>query len=926
MDKQLIERLAHSRKTLADVSGYPQTVRKGEEEGGCGVVGFCCTKPVPGRHIYEPSKQMHNRGNGKGGGLAAVGLVPEQLGVSRQVLDECYMLHVALLDPKVRPEVEQEFITPHFELATSAPLDKVGDWQAVGDLEVKPPDVWRYFVRVKPKVLDAFVEKNGLGAMGRREAEDEYVSQNSFRLNQKFYASLGQQRAFVLSHGRNIMILKVVGYAEAIVKYYQIEDLRAHVWIAHQRYPTKGRVWHPGGAHPFAAMNMALVHNGDFANYHSVSEYLKQRDIYPQFLTDTEVSALLFDLLDRTYHYPLEYIIEALAPTTELDFDRLPKDKQRIYRAIQMTHIHGSPDGPWFFIIARNVARENKFQLIGITDTAMLRPQVFALCEGAVQVGVIASEKQAIDATLQSLAKEDRRICPVADCYWNARGGSHTDGGAFLFNLARVEGVPPSNRGQDARDTGDGLRMTCTDKFGRPVPMPKANQPCDFSVDVARGGYSSMGVPPMGSRAILALHGRDARDTHGQDAHATEEQIDAYLRQGSAASLFEFVRDDVKTWSFEVFRSICQTLSERGVSPESTAAVIEVFTLLNDRKYPTGGKKRSHILHILRSELFRLFRSLPKITASDAGLGAYRLIDLPTAKALRGPARGETTLVIDAAGFPPEGDHSDASLLCDAFIKGWKHFITFDLHGQRFHGCGLGPDTDDVTIDIYGSSGDYLGSGIDGLTITVHGNGQDQLGQITKRGKLVVHGDVGQTFMYGAKGGSVFILGNGAGRPLINSVGRPKVVINGTCLDFLAESFMAGDPLAGGGFVILNGIALDEDGQVVPLAEPYPGSNLFSLASGGAIYVRDPHHKIVNQQLNGGKFTALTPADWDLILPYLQENERLFGIRIDDLLTVDGQPHQPEEVYRKVTPVVLKALAKVATLPGKEKKQAGVKS
>src|SRR5512136_3340684 len=96
---------------------------KGEEEGGCGVVGFCCTKAVSGRHIYEPSKQMHNRGNGKGGGIAAVGLVPEQLGVSRQVLDEHYMLHIAMLDPNVRAEVEREFITPHFDVAASAALD-----------------------------------------------------------------------------------------------------------------------------------------------------------------------------------------------------------------------------------------------------------------------------------------------------------------------------------------------------------------------------------------------------------------------------------------------------------------------------------------------------------------------------------------------------------------------------------------------------------------------------------------------------------------------------------------------------------------------------------------------------------------------------------------------------------------------------------
>jgi len=159
-------------------------------------------------------------------------------------------------------------------------------------------------------------------------------------------------------------------------------------------------------------MNMALVHNGDFANYHSVTEYLKQRNIFPQFITDTEVSALMFDLLSRIYKYPVEYIIEALAPTTELDFDRLLPEKQKIYRAIQASHMHGSPDGPWFFIIARNLLVNHRLQLMGITDTAMLRPQVFAFVDGEVQVGLIGSEKQAIDATLLSLSKEDKRICP----------------------------------------------------------------------------------------------------------------------------------------------------------------------------------------------------------------------------------------------------------------------------------------------------------------------------------------------------------------------------------------------------------------------------------------------------------------------------------------------------------------------------------
>ncbi|MGA2499267.1 MAG: glutamate synthase, partial [Tepidisphaeraceae bacterium] len=233
----------------------------------------------------------------------------------------------------------------------------------------------------------------------------------------------------------------------------------------------------------------------------------------------------------------------------------------------------------------------------------------------------------------------------------------------------------------------------------------------------------------------------------------------------------------------------------------------------------------------------------------------------------------------------------------------------YRLRGQRFTGASLGANTAGVRIDVYGSSGYYLASGIDGMAIHVHGNAQDQVAQILKLGKLVIHGDVGQTFMYGAKGGDVYVMGNAAGRPLINAVGKPRVVINGTCLDFLAESFMAGDPINGGGFVILNGITFDEHGNMIEQPSPYPGSNLFSLASGGAIYIRDPHYKVVEEQLNGGVFSRLGDKDWRLIRQYLQENERLFGIRVEALLTVDGQVRDPAEVYRKVSAARLQVLA-----------------
>jgi glutamate synthase domain-containing protein 1/glutamate synthase domain-containing protein 3 len=884
MNAATIRLLTRSRGLLATGAGSLGR-RKGEEEGGCGVVGFCCTEPVRAKHIHEPSKQMHNRGNGKGGGVAALGFVPEQLGVTRQVLDDFYMLHVAYLDPAVREDLERKYIAPYFDLAACNILDTVKDWTSVPDLEVRPPDVWRYFVRVKPEVLDSFVARHQLAALGRDEAEAEFINQNTFRLNQEFYASLGEKKAFVLSNGKNMMILKAVGYAETITKYYKLEDLQAHVWIAHQRFPTKGRVWHPAGAHPFGGINTALVHNGDFANYHSVCEYLAQRHIYPQFLTDTEASVLLFDLLARTYHYPLEYIIEALAPTTELDFDRLPRNKQALYRAIQATHIHGSPDGPWFFIIARTLPAEKKFQLMGITDTSMLRPQVFAFSDGEVQVGLIASEKQAIDAALRSLYEDDSRICPVADRYWNARGGSHTDGGAFIFELS---------------PWGARYRMSCTDKFGAPVPMPAPPKPCDLSYQLPRRMHARCSAPEP----------CDFRASYDVRCASLKKELQQELEAGGGAALFEYARARVADWDLGHVRELCEDVAALAREPKYVAACIEGLTLLNDRRYSTGAKRHSHVLHLVREALGILFGSLPEIAAGEgAAQSPFRLIDYQTRRLLRAPHPSESTLVINSRSFPPEGPECDSALLLDAYLRGWRHFIVFNCAGQRFTGCGLGPGTTGVTIDVYGSSGDYLGSGIDGLTITVHGNAQDQLGQIIKSGRLVVHGDVGQTFMYGAKGGEVYVMGNAAGRPLINSVGRPRVVINGTCLDFLAESFMAGDPLNGGGFVVLNGVTFDENGRLLPLSEPYPGSNLFSLASGGAIYIRDPHQYCVPAQLNGARFKALADEDWDLIRPYLEENERLFGIKVDDLLTVDGEERPPSQVYRKVVAVAGAALA-----------------
>jgi glutamate synthase domain-containing protein 3 len=401
---------------------------------------------------------------------------------------------------------------------------------------------------------------------------------------------------------------------------------------------------------------------------------------------------------------------------------------------------------------------------------------------------------------------------------------------------------------------------------------------------------------------------------------AISQAVRGALAAADNTDFLRYFAQNLNNWNYASLIFLCHELTMVGQeSDKARAAAIDILAYLNDRRYATGDKKRSSVLQIIRDGLRRMFNAVPGFDSDSSG--QYRRLDWASRGELRAPCGNEKVLVIDARDFPPEGEDCDARYIVSAFQQGWRNFICYGYHGQRFTGCGLGKETDGVRIDVYDRSGDYLGSGIDGLEIRVHGNAQDQLGQIMKRGKLVVYGDVGQTFMYGAKGGEVYIMGNAAGRPLINAVGRPKVVINGTCLDFLAESCMAGDPLTDGGFVILNGMEFDEkSGQVKELNSPYPGSNLFSLASGGAIYVRDPHGKVADEQLNGGEIVPLSQADWELILPYLQENESLFGISVEnDLLTVKGEKKTFSEIYRKVQPVRLTVLASANTLTPKEK-------
>jgi glutamate synthase domain-containing protein 1/glutamate synthase domain-containing protein 3 len=838
----LARQIIHARKKTVGSIDPREFTRKAAAEGGCGVIGIASSVQIEGRHLLQSLMQMRNRGNGKGGGAALAGLEPAAFGVDSSTLSEDYLIAVAYLEEAARPDVERQFIIPKFE------IDHTHEFPLHGELEPGPPKVVAYFARPKSGALAEFVKTSGLSALSKEELEDEFVYRNSYELNRSFYAALGDTRAFVLSHGKDLLVLKLVGFGDDVFRVYGLEHMKAHIWIGHHRYPTKGRVWHPGGAHPFVGLHEALVHNGDFANYASVCSYLAQHNIRPLFLTDTEVSALVFDLHHRTFKYPLEYVIETLAPTTERDFTMLPEEKRRIYGQLQASHIHGSPDGPWFFLLAQSLQRgagPREVRLIGITDTSMLRPQVFALQQGEAgqpSIGFAASEKQAIDAALQSLSESDGCFWTRPDRIWNARGGSHTDGGAFQFNVMR---------GPDGE-----AELHCRDKFGRQIEIAEISAPYRGEIRI-----------------------------NGASGPALDDPFDR-------------VREDLRSWSYADLQGFLGRLLNSELDRRDQ---LKLLSLLLDRRTDTGQMRRSSVLTILDQAL-----ALWLVAIKDDSNGHF--IYHAQGWALPELSEPRPAVALDAMGFPAQGPDSLALEIVSLVDRGFHHIVVMNVRGQRFIANALGGDTSGVRIDVFGSSGDYLASGIDGAQVIVHGHAQDQLSQIMKSGKLVVHGDVGQTFMYGAKGGEAYVLGNAAGRPLINAVGKPRVVINGTCLDYLAESFMAGDPLADGGFVVLNGISFDGGGRLIDLETPYPGGNLFSLASGGAIFLRDPNRTVGVDQLNGGKFSEMSPDHWALVRPLLEENERLFGISVSRLLTYKGGAAAPEFVYRLIIPAGHKAL------------------
>jgi len=337
----------------------------------CSIFGAMDTsgRRFSGEGVIRAIANMHDRGNGLGGGFAIYGLYPEYAGL--------YAFHVMFLSPEGKEETES-FLKENFKLVYQEEVP-TGPTPAIKH----PPLVWRYFLDIGQHQPE-------------EQSEDDYIVGRVIEINTRLSDS------FVFSSGKNMAVFKGVGYPEEIADYFCLEQYEGYLWTAHGRFPTNTRGWW-GGAHPFSILDWTVVHNGEISSYGINRRYLEQFGYCCTMQTDTEVVAYAVDLLIRKHNLPVEIAAKVLAPPLWSDVERMPAGEQKLVRTLRQVYASLFLNGPFTVIIA------HRGEMIGLTDRIRLRPLTVGEKDDMLY---LSSEESAI-----------RLICPDLDRAWIPVGG-----------------------------------------------------------------------------------------------------------------------------------------------------------------------------------------------------------------------------------------------------------------------------------------------------------------------------------------------------------------------------------------------------------------------------------------------------------------------------------------------------------------------
>lgn len=337
----------------------------------CSIFGMMSVegRKYSGKQIMTAIANMHDRGNGLGGGFAVYGLYPDNR--------DQYAFHVMYLHREARIQTE-EYMRENFTLVKA---ERIPTRETYG--VTNPPDLRRYFVDIPP----------------RRDLE---ISEEDYVVNKVMHINTMIDGAYVFSSGKDLGVFKGVGFPEDIGHFYCLEDYEGYLWTAHGRFPTNSRAWW-GGAHPFSILDWTVVHNGELSSYGTNRRYLEMYGYQCTMHTDTEVLAYAVDLLMRRHGLPVEMVAKVFSAPLWSMLNHADEESKQLYMSLRLVYGGLLMNGPFAVIIARNG------EMIGLTDRIRLRPMVAAVRNDMLY---LSSEESAI-----------RLISPQLDYCWNPRGG-----------------------------------------------------------------------------------------------------------------------------------------------------------------------------------------------------------------------------------------------------------------------------------------------------------------------------------------------------------------------------------------------------------------------------------------------------------------------------------------------------------------------
>ncbi|OGO45256.1 MAG: hypothetical protein A2Z05_07740 [Chloroflexi bacterium RBG_16_60_22] len=356
---------------MKDLRNFNNTYNDDKVIDACSIFGAMDTSGgrFSGESVIRAIANMHDRGNGLGGGFAVYGLYPKYA--------DLYAFHIMFLTEKSRQETEA-YLQKHFNL-----VDREEVPTRPTPAIKSPPLVWRYFCEV------------GQHQLGEK-SEADYVVARVMEIN------TSPNDSFVFSSGKNMAVFKGVGYPEEIAEFFCLEQYRGYIWTAHGRFPTNTVAWW-GGAHPFSILDWTVVHNGEISSYGINRRFLEQYGYTCTMQTDTEVIAYAVDLLIRKHNLPLEIAARVMAAPFWEDIQRMGGEEQKL--ALALRQVYGSLllNGPFAVIIAHHG------EMIGLTDRIRLRPLTVGEKGDMVY---LSSEEASI-----------RLVCPDLDRAWIPMGG-----------------------------------------------------------------------------------------------------------------------------------------------------------------------------------------------------------------------------------------------------------------------------------------------------------------------------------------------------------------------------------------------------------------------------------------------------------------------------------------------------------------------